>query len=98
MTRRTNLNTLRTTELNGRWTSYQSSSYTSNVLSDLSIQDYLVGLFYVLRMPTSYYVIRRFHSDIVLVDVDVLVFNFTRLKKCQYPERLFYFVMFRFRR
>ncbi len=80
MSRRSNLNTLRKSfSRSSHWTS--SKSYVHAVLPDNKITEYLIGLFYVLKMPTSQYVIRRFFNSLVLIETDVWLFNINRIHK-----------------
>jgi hypothetical protein len=57
------------------------------VLFDHKITEFLIGLFYALRMPSSYYVIRRFYNDLVLIEADVQILDFRRLRRFVYVQR-----------
>jgi len=63
---------------------------------DFKINDYLIGLFYVLKMPTSNYIIRRFFDHFVLIETDVFFFSFNRMAGFVHFKFLSYFLMTKF--
>lgn len=78
MARRTNLTTVRSSF---SWSvSWMDSHLYSNILwLDYRVSDYLVGIFYTFKMPTSNYLITRFFDNFVLVETDLFFFCFDRL-------------------
>jgi hypothetical protein len=70
MSRRTNLSSLRKkNDWDSVWAN--SSSYTELLLLDKRITDYLSGMFYIMRIPTSNYIIRRFMLNFVFIETEL---------------------------
>jgi hypothetical protein len=60
---------------------------------DLKITEYLIGLFYILKMPTSNYVIRRYFNELVLIETDVFLFGYKRLVHFVHLKYMFFYVL-----
>lgn len=69
-----------------------SNSYYHILWLDYRITDYLIGLFYSLKMPTSNYLIRRFFDNLVFIETDLFFFCFDRL--CGLLSSKYYFSYF----
>ena len=92
MSRRSNLNTLRSEFSWGSdWTN--KHYYTELVLMDIKITEYLIGLFYILKMPTSNYIIRRYFNELVLIETDVFLFGYKRLIHFVDLKYIFFYVL-----
>lgn len=78
MSRRSNLNTIRGSF---SWSvSWMDTQLYSNILwLDYRVNDYLIGVFYALKMPTSNYLITRFFDSFVFIETDLFFFCFDRL-------------------
>ena len=78
MSRRTNLNTVRGSF---SWCSswMDTQLYLSVLWLDYRINDYLIGIFYTLKIPTSNYLITRFFDSFVFIETDLFFFCFSRL-------------------
>lgn len=60
---------------------------------DHKINEYFIGLFYALKMPTSNYIIRRFFNYFVLIETDIFFFNFQRLcGSSSFKRYILYFI------
>jgi hypothetical protein len=78
LSRRTNLNTVRKDFCwPSEWTN--NYHYTKWMLIDIHIHEYLVGLFYALKVASSYYMIRRFVGSFAIIETDVWVFDLNRI-------------------
>lgn len=72
MTSRSNLNTLRELFIwNSIW--YSKNSYKQLVFRDLVIEVYLSGIFYKLRMPSSYFIIKNIYFDFYIIETDLFL-------------------------
>lgn len=56
--------------------------YTQTIWLDLKITTFLNGLFYVLRLPSSNYVIRRFLNSFVILETDIWLCHCRDFKYC----------------
>jgi hypothetical protein len=99
MSRRTNLNTVRRSFLwNSDWMVGDDIIYHKLLLIDYKINEYLIGLFYALKMPTSNYIIRRFLDNFVLIETDIYFFDTNRLLGFLKLKQYFYYSLFTFKK
>jgi hypothetical protein len=78
MTSRSNLNTLRQLfSWDSTW--YNKSFYKQLVFRDLVIEVYLTSLFYKLRIPSSYFLIKNIYFDFYIIETDLYVLKKKKL-------------------
>jgi hypothetical protein len=95
MTRRTNLNSLRKAfSWNSVWTG-NGLNTTGTMWFDLKIISFLDGLFYVLRLPTSNYIIRRFLTSFVIIETDIWLFRREPFVHCLPNKYYFLYVVYK---
>jgi len=78
MTSRSNLNTLRQLfTWNSTW--YNTNFYKQLLFRDLVIEVYLTSLFYKLRIPTSYFLIKNIYFEFYIIESDLYVLKKKKL-------------------
>jgi hypothetical protein len=70
--RRSDLSTLRKTFI---WPSewYNDSKYYNLLFEDLKIFNYLIGIFYRLKCPTSLFKIKRLSNNFIIISMDIYI-------------------------
>ena len=98
MTSRGNLNTLRQLfSWNSTW--YNKSFYKQLVFRDLILELYLTSIFYKLRIPSSYFLVKNLYFDFYIIETELyiikkkslssLFLNYTKLSF--WIKQLFFF-------
>lgn len=99
MSRRTNLNTVRRSFIwDSNWMVNDPVIYNNLLILDYKINDYLIGIFYSLKIASSNYVISRFFDNIVLIESDIYFFDTSRLYYFNTFRYYFSYFIYRFKR
>lgn len=97
MSRIVNLKTVRFNIFNvyDSWYSswYEDINYSSILHEDLMLKNYLIGIFYKLKVPTNYFFIKRTNNNLVFISTDLFFTKYYKksLFKHIFKEQIYYF-------
>lgn len=97
MSRIVNLKTVRFNIFNiyDSWYSswYEDVNYSSVIHEDLMLKNYLIGIFYKLKVPTNYFFVKRNNNGLIYISTDIFFTKYYKksLFKHIFKEQIFYF-------
>lgn len=68
---------------------FDKSHFSELLFNDLKVKDYLSGVFYNLKAPTSYFMIERFSSGLMCIHADVYFSRSFSFKNIVFRSRVF---------